>query len=47
VSSRSLNSSAKKRHGRHRLRLGGRVYSQIVWAKLRDDAAIASKKLRS
>ena len=27
--------------------LGSRVYSQIVWAKLRDDAAIASKKLWS
>jgi hypothetical protein len=27
--------------------LGGRVQLQIAWAKLRDGAAIASKKLRS
>jgi len=44
-----LNSTLldRKRHCRHRRGLGGRVHPQIAWAKLRDGAAIASKKLWS
>jgi cytochrome P450 len=49
ASSHSLNSSAEKRHRRHRLRSRRGLHPQkIAWAKLRalrDGAAIASKKL--
>jgi hypothetical protein len=50
LGSNGYSSETRKRHVRHRLRLGGRIHPQIAWAKLRilrDGATIASKKLWS